>query len=296
VGCKIPPGELPRDLSAVNGREAFVLTSGYSPEDVAVFYFNGDSLHKVFESTSYKTDAFSKIFFVSPMVGFLVLKDLSEVVVMLKSLDGGHTFTPITLPSGMTVNSLYFVTGSNGFIAGNNGLICHTTDQGATWQQLNTGTSATLNSIHFSGPMTGMAVGNGGTAIITTDGGQTWHPEPADGNLSTGQIFSPDQAYICNNSYFPTFYKGIYPVSSPVHEYPSWSIYPNPSENEFVVGFPGQENRSPAYEITGMNGKTAIRGKLSANHAIDAALLPAGVYCVRIFLAGTTVSRTIIKK
>ncbi|MEI7725621.1 MAG: T9SS type A sorting domain-containing protein [Bacteroidota bacterium] len=289
-------GAFPRDLSAVNGQEAYVLTKGYSPDDMAVYYFNGDSVHKVFESSAYMADQYSKIFFITRQVGFIVVKDLSQAVVLLKSLDGGNTFTPVTLPSGMTVNSLFFVSENSGFIAGGGGKIYHTTDQGTTWQQLNTGTSASFNSINFADPITGIAGGSGGTAIITADGGQTWQSEPGVGNLTTARIFSPTNAYICNNSFFPTFFKGIYPVSAPSGEYPSLSIYPNPVEDQLVVDIPGQGATLPGFVLSGITGISVMSGTLGVSHVIGMSQLPAGVYFLKVFLPGSTIIRKIIKK
>ena len=289
-------GELPRDLSVVDGHEAFVLTMGLALNNVSVYYFNGDSTHRVFESSSLKTDQTSRIFFITPQVGFIVVKDLSMAVVMMKSLDGGNTFTPVALPSGMTVNALFFTSVNSGFIAGDGGLIYQTVNQGATWQQLNTGTTATFNSIHFADSMTGIAGGNGGTAIITTDGGQTWHAEPGNGNLTTVQVFSPNQAYTCNNNYFPIFYKGIYPVSSPSESYPLLSIYPNPAENELIVGIPDQGHVLPRFEISGITGEISIQGILANDHVIKVKQLPSGVYFLKLFLQKTTVIKKIIKK
>jgi len=288
--------EAPRDLSAVNGHEAFVLTHGYILDDISVYYFNGDSTRHVFQSTSYHADQTAKIFFVNAQVGFVIVKDLTMKAVLLKSMDGGQTFAPVALPSGMTPLSLFFPTDSIGFIAGNSGMMFRTNDQGSTWQQLFAGTTASLNEVHFANSQAGMACGSGGVAIMTLDGGETWQNHPCSGNLTDIQFFSETRAYTCNNSYFPVFFKGIYPVSTQNLTKEEFNVYPNPAIQNLNVELPFSCPNAVSFEITGVTGNTLLKGDLLQGFPLSIESIPAGIFILKVFTPQKTLITKFVKR
>lgn len=85
--------------------------------------------------------------------------------------DGGQTWTD--LETGLD-DDLYAIeqVGSSIFIAGANGLICVSRDNGANWEPFNTGTTETFTGLSFSSSTNGFAVGTNGTICIYN--GSTW--------------------------------------------------------------------------------------------------------------------------
>lgn len=85
-----------------------------------------------------------------------------------------------------TFEAIFFVDENTGYIAGNNGMVCKTTNGGKSWIKLPTGITLPLYGIYFLSKEEGFAVGGesscGGTGcvpagpviIYTKDGGQTW--------------------------------------------------------------------------------------------------------------------------
>jgi len=80
-----------------------------------------------------------------------------------------------------------FTDESNGWVAGTNGIILHTSDGGKTWAAQDSGLldpaenfdlvmaeDISLNRIHFVDPYYGWACGEWGIVLRTTDGGETW--------------------------------------------------------------------------------------------------------------------------
>ena len=85
--------------------------------------------------------------------------------------NGGETWT--TSNTGVP-NNIYAIrkVGTVAFLAGANGLICRSTDNGATWTAQTTNTPATFRALAFSSTTRGFAVGTGGTICIYN--GTTW--------------------------------------------------------------------------------------------------------------------------
>ncbi|PLX13221.1 MAG: hypothetical protein C0598_04165 [Marinilabiliales bacterium] len=69
---------------------------------------------------------------------------------------------------------VHFVSQSEGWIAGNTGLILHTSDGGETWENQQAPANNTYYGIFFADEYNGWACGFGGKIINTNDGGQTW--------------------------------------------------------------------------------------------------------------------------
>ncbi len=71
-----------------------------------------------------------------------------------------------------TINDVSMVSATEGWAAGEGGLIVHTTDGGLNWMRQTSGTTDPLNAIHFEDAQHGWAAGN--DMIYTQDGGRTW--------------------------------------------------------------------------------------------------------------------------
>lgn len=108
-------------------------------------------------------------------IGSIVNKN-DEIIdsLVMKTDDGGSTWTRVIIPSKAELFHLDFNGNSHGWIVGDKGLILTTDDGGANWRVQRSGVSRALFSVDFRDDNDGFAVGGGGTIIRTEDGGRTW--------------------------------------------------------------------------------------------------------------------------
>ena len=109
---------------------------------------------------------------------------------ILRSTDGGDTWSPQI--SG-TLNDLFavsFVDAMTGAVVGAQGTVLYTIDGGSTWTPQVSGTTEWLFGVGFLDASRGVAVGGNGLALITTNGGAYWSSEftPAQYNLRDGAV------------------------------------------------------------------------------------------------------------
>lgn len=123
---------------------------------------------------------------------------VGEKGTILRTTNSGQNWINVSLPD--TTINLYCVSqktrqnfnATNFYIAGSQGKIYKSTDNGATWLLKNSGTTNTLRSIFFSGNDSGAVSGDNGTVRMTTNGGDTWFTDPYFNNV-TGNITSISQ-------------------------------------------------------------------------------------------------------
>jgi len=114
---------------------------------------------------------FTQIYFTDSLTGFGITGNA-----ILKTTDGGITWTNQTLPSPInTLSSVYFINSNKGFAIGVSGCMLQTNDGGTNWMSKNYGNTSGLNAVIFPNSNTGYAVGNSGTILKTTDGGNSWN-------------------------------------------------------------------------------------------------------------------------
>jgi photosystem II stability/assembly factor-like uncharacterized protein len=95
---------------------------------------------------------------------------------IIKTADGGNTWTSLTGSKKNVLRSVYFTSATSGYAVGDTGLIIKTTNGGTSWSVLNSGTTQQLLGVSFTSANNGFACGTGGTLLKTTDGGTTWTP------------------------------------------------------------------------------------------------------------------------
>lgn len=96
---------------------------------------------------------------------------------ILRSVDGGATWSALGLPTAEPLLALSFQSSSAGLVVGAGGVAFRSTDAGASWQPLNTGSAATLTDVDLIGGDEGWVCA--GIALLhTTDLGQTWQVLP----------------------------------------------------------------------------------------------------------------------
>jgi len=114
------------------------------------------------------------VFFTDPAHGYAA----GDAGTILKTTDGGSTWTVHPVGKEVTCNSMFFPNDNTGFIAGRKqsggGSILKTADAGNTWITVVSDTVAGLYSIYFPSNTNGYSAGLGGSFLKTTDGGNTW--------------------------------------------------------------------------------------------------------------------------
>ncbi len=124
----------------------------------------------------------SDIFFIDDSTGWVCGSDGTRLGgyngIILKTTNGGNSWTKLIINNTGQLNSIYFIDHLNGFAAGRGGTILKTTDGGTSWLYSNNGT-INWNDIDFSNYPTGWIIGgdpvNTDRLIKTTDGGKTWN-------------------------------------------------------------------------------------------------------------------------
>jgi photosystem II stability/assembly factor-like uncharacterized protein len=132
--------------------------------------------------------------FVTPMVGYAVTDpDFSmgpgEVSGVLRTTDGGRTWTMAQLPGATATGGLAFVSATTGYVTGSSqacfGGVWESTDGGSTWGLLPASCSRgyRLHALDFVDASTGFAAGGRNqkwgnppwqAVMVTRDGGRTW--------------------------------------------------------------------------------------------------------------------------
>ena len=96
---------------------------------------------------------------------------------VLRTTDGGKSWTPQSAPSG-EYYSVSFFDQNTGIAVGWFGASIYTTDGGTTWLESETDFSNNINDVYMVDKDFGLAVGDYGMVLKTTDGGKTWIKQP----------------------------------------------------------------------------------------------------------------------
>jgi photosystem II stability/assembly factor-like uncharacterized protein len=125
---------------------------------------------------------------------------------VLRSDDGGNTWTSLASSSADYLVGLSFSSATTGTIVGGNPLIntqsvIRTDNLGATWFPQTTGSTVMLLGVSFPNANTGWAVGSGGKIFKTTDGGTTWATQTSGvtENLEDAEFVDANTGYIAGD-------------------------------------------------------------------------------------------------
>ena len=102
---------------------------------------------------------------------------------ILRTTNGGENWSMQNTSDD--VEALFFISESEGWACGNDGMLLHTTNGGTSWSPQNSGVGEKLRDIWFADKLNGWAMRRHGILIYTTDGGQNWDPQssPATDDL-----------------------------------------------------------------------------------------------------------------
>ncbi|MBI4646904.1 MAG: T9SS type A sorting domain-containing protein [Bacteroidia bacterium] len=115
-----------------------------------------------------------KITFINSSTGFAIGNNDN---LLIKSTDGGNTWSEVTLPTTENTNDIFFIDQNTGFIGCNNGVILKTNNGGTSWTQVvnNDSDNYSILTIEFATDQIGFAGTLNGKILKTTDAGQTWN-------------------------------------------------------------------------------------------------------------------------
>ncbi len=141
--------------------------------------------------------------FIDNQRGWACGSDTSGLGLIMKSTDGGDTWSDLGPGIGTFMSDVCFVNERNGWAFGQDGFymgkIIHTTDGGDSWTEQQVPVDGYLKSGFFVDSLVGWAVGNS-VILKTTDGGTVWveqdtaysYPVP----LGSAFFLNPDSGWI----------------------------------------------------------------------------------------------------
>ena len=189
--------------------------SNFSFTNIIVKTINGGVTWDSLTANQYPGYNFTKLAFFNADTGFV-----TDGKLVLRTNDGGQTFTSINPPINVTTTIVEMYCSSNRLFLGTKTLLDNNTkkyrynifvsdDFGSTWQQtyddtmINTNdisNNRQINEIHFVSSTTGYAVGGNGLFLKTTDGGNTWENKSINSSVPLSTVFftSENVGYINN--------------------------------------------------------------------------------------------------
>ena len=118
------------------------------------------------------------VHFVDENLGFItgniINFPLQDDAFILKTTDGGQSWSPNFNYQNEALLPIYFVNQNVGWIGGLFGFLIKTTDGGSTWQIQQSGTTNSLTELQFFNEQNGWYSGFGGSVFQTSNGGNIW--------------------------------------------------------------------------------------------------------------------------
>jgi photosystem II stability/assembly factor-like uncharacterized protein len=100
----------------------------------------------------------------------------SSTAKLYRSVDGGQTWAPSTVPTMQDLTALAFYQGARqGLAVGTNGTILRTMNGGQTWVTGTAGTTAAIQHVTWASPQIAFATSRS-SVLKSTDAGATWQP------------------------------------------------------------------------------------------------------------------------
>ena len=154
------------------------------------------------------TEQLKSIKFISLTTGWAA----GESGTILKTTDGGNTWTQQTSGVTNTLRSIFFLDANNGWACGDEGTILATTNGGTTWTPQSSPYTTQYNTARFANTSTGWITGAGNVLLKTINGGSSWTQQAKQGASMWGlEVLSTTNAWVCggfnNTQNSPTLLK-----------------------------------------------------------------------------------------
>lgn len=251
----------------------------------------------VYDSTQLN-QTISDLHFVNSSLGFLTTRVSSGTMSkarIYRTTDFGNTWQSVRewdYPGGYY--TIHFVNDRVGYVGGNQGVLCKTTDGGVTWSESKIPPGNAISALWFTDEQTGYSNAFG-VICKTTDGGANWFPQMMMGpNIVSAIQMTPSGTsgfLIANNILYKTTNGGgiTYVWQPELQE--KISIYPNPSRGitylQYNVGIKVQQ-----LQLVDATGKVIKHFPHDATKLSFPEVAP-GIYFLRIKTEQGTLSKKI---
>lgn len=231
------------------------------------------------------TDDLSSIHFPTSNIGYVSISYSSSI---LKTINGGNSWTLLNLGQLIGVNDLYFTDESTGYLACGNSKILKTEDGGSSWDVFDFGTNDNFYAITFTSKNIGYVAGASGTLVTTTDAGSTWQSNTSGVSQLLYRIDFPTQevGYISSLHNPPVIIKttnggGILSVAEPKGKQ-NFTLYPNPA-SDLITIMADKSLLGSKFLIINQLGRTVLSGTLTGNvTTVSIDELTEGVYLFQL--------------
>ena len=197
-------------------------------------------------------------------------------------------------------NAIFMVDTLNGWSAGDNGIIIHTSD-GQNWYTQQTNPAYILTDVFFMNTLEGWVVGSGGGIFHTANGGANWNieGEGLSSSILRGVHFtSPTNGYVAGNGKTLLKYGEVSAIGDEV-ERMKFEIYPNPAVSVVSCQLSVVSSESAVVEIYDLNGRKLLEKHIpkgSEEVKINVSGLESGVYLCAIHTQDYSATKKIIIK
>lgn len=248
----------------------------------------------------------NRMWFADEQTIFCGGKDTTDHAVLIKSSDGGETWTRMNLSSPVyysSVSDLFFTNGGTAWAAGTH--LWKSTDGGENWATVTNYDSTVttdpynnpdMHAVYFSSADTGYVAGGAGFYMYTTDGGVTWNTPNLGSNHTLSRFTrAADELFLCG-AHGQVLSKRISGSSTGVFtaaKVSALTVYPNPTEGRFTL----PANDFVRVEVSDLMGRRVLTsGPVTAGASIDLGGHPAGTYLVRAATAdGIFCTKVVLK-
>jgi photosystem II stability/assembly factor-like uncharacterized protein len=138
---------------------------------------------------------FNSVFFANNDTGYAIGTKFAYTSydgIILKTTDGGDSWTVLTDTFTNAVNSIFFTDAITGYAVGSLGVIRKTTNGGTNWDSNSFGVYDYFYSVFFTSRNTGFVAGDNGKILRTTNAGTSWDEVNSDTTTVINSIFFPD--------------------------------------------------------------------------------------------------------
>ncbi|MBN2008961.1 T9SS type A sorting domain-containing protein [candidate division KSB1 bacterium] len=155
------------------------------------------------------------MYFIDGQTGWAV----GEYGVILKSIDGGVTWTIKEIPWLFDLADIHFPTEQTGYAIGTDGLIIKSTDGGEHWTQQENFYSNNLNRVLFLDELNGWTIGEKGLILHTADGGSHWEKQTSSSmdNLLGIDFIGTEKVCVVGENQSILLYAGTHNVWSRIN-------------------------------------------------------------------------------